>query len=178
MCRRKASGLALMPTVHLQSMVDLDLPRRYRTIIVPSSSFQLVLDRDEAGKALRTFHRHLETGGTLAMPIIVLDMPADEVWTREAALEDGTTVRRTSRATFDPSRRFESTDDLYELFRDGELTRSERHVREHATLSWTPDELRDALVQNGFGDLEFLSGFTRRPRQAGDEVFTVLARSG
>lgn len=178
LCRRKAAGLGLTPNLHLQSMVDLDLPRRYRTIIVPSSSFQLVLDRDEAGRALGAFHLHLEPGGTLAMPIIVLDKPTEEAWTREAALDDGTTVRRTARATFDPSRRVESTDDLYELFRDGELTRSERHVRDRATLAWTPDELRDALVVHGFGDLEFLSGFTRRPHEPADEIFTVLARPG
>ena len=176
LCRRKAARLGLTLDLHLQSMADLDLPRRYRTIIVPSSSFQLVLDRDEAGRALDAFHRHLEPGGTLAMPIIVLDKPTDEAWTREAALEDGTTVRRTARATFDPSRRLESTDDLYELYRDGELIRSERHVRDSATLAWKPVELRDALVAHGYDDLEFLSGFTREPQKPDDEVFTVLAR--
>ena len=176
LCRRKAARLGLTPNLHLQSMAELDLPRRYRAIIVPSSSFQLVLDRDEAGRTLDAFHRHLEPGGTLAVPIIVLDKPTDEAWTREADLEDGTTVRRTARATFDPSRRTESTDDLYELFRDGELIRSERHIRDRATLAWTAEELRDALIAHGFHELEFVSGFTREPHKPADEIFTVLAR--
>jgi len=176
LCRRKAARLGLAPHLHLQSMTDLDLPRRYRTIIVPSSSFQLLLDRDEAGRALDAFHRHLEPGGTLAMPIIVLDEAYDRSWTAEALLEDGSTVRRTARETFDLARRNESTDDLYEVFQDGELIRSERHVRDRATLAWTPDELRDALEAHGFVDLEFLSGFTRRPHEPTDEIFTVLAR--
>jgi cyclopropane fatty-acyl-phospholipid synthase-like methyltransferase len=176
LCQRKAERLGLTANVHLQSMADLDLARRYRTIIVPSSSFQLLLERDEAGRALDAFHRHLESGGTLAMPIIVMDKAYERAWSAEAPLEDGSTVRRTARETFDPSRRLESTDDLYEVFRDGELIRSERHVRDQATLAWTRDELGDALVAHGFDDLEFLSGFTRRPHETADEVFTVLAR--
>ena len=175
LCRRKAARLGLRPNLHLQSMAELDLPRRYRTIIVPSSSFQLLLDRDEVRRALDAFHRHLEPEGTLAMPIIVLDEAYDRSWTAEALLEDGSTVRRTARETFDLVRRNESTDDLYEVFRDGELIRSERHARDRATLAWTPDELRDALEAHGFVDLEFLSGFTRRPHDPADEIFTVLA---
>jgi SAM-dependent methyltransferase len=176
LCRRKAARLGLTPNLYLQSMTDLDLPRRYRTIIVPSSSFQLVLERGEAGRTLDAFHRHLEPGGTLALPIIVLEESYDRAWKAEAPLEDGATVRRTAREAFDASRRIESTDDLYEVFRDGELIRSERHVRDSATLAWTPNELRDALVAHGFDDLEFLSGFTREPHKPEDEVFTVLAR--
>jgi ubiquinone/menaquinone biosynthesis C-methylase UbiE len=176
LCRRKAERLGLAANVHLQSMSELDLPRRYRTIMVPSSSFQLLLDRDEAGGALDAFHRHLEPGGTLAMPIIVLEETHEAPWTTEALLDDGSIVRRTAHAVFDPVRRVESTDDLYEVFRDGELVRSERHVRDLATLAWTRDELRDALEAHGFGDLVFQSGFTRQPHQPADEVFTVLAR--
>jgi SAM-dependent methyltransferase len=176
LCRRKAQRLGLTPKVHLQSMAGLDLARRYRTIIVPSSSFQLLLDRDEAARALGAFHRHLQPDGTLAMPIIVLDKAYDRTWTAEAQLEDRATVRRTARERFDASRRIESTDDLYEVFRDGDLVRSERHLRDNATLAWTPDELRDALERRGFADLEFLSGFTREPHKPDDAIFTVVTR--
>jgi ubiquinone/menaquinone biosynthesis C-methylase UbiE len=47
-CGEKAQKLGLHPTLFQQSMEALDLPRRYRTIMVPSSSFQLVTDH-EAG---------------------------------------------------------------------------------------------------------------------------------
>jgi len=45
LCREKAAALGLNPRLALQEMQDLDLPRRFRTICVPSSSFQLVLHR-------------------------------------------------------------------------------------------------------------------------------------
>lgn len=43
-CREKAGQRGRQPSLYLQEMERLDLPRRYRTIVVSSSSFQLVTD--------------------------------------------------------------------------------------------------------------------------------------
>jgi hypothetical protein len=122
------------------------------------------------------FHDHLEPRGTLAMPFIVMEAAKDESWTRQATLEDGTTVRRTARAIFDPATRMESTDDLYEIIRDNVVIRSERHVRDPATRAWSEAELVLLYRDAGFADLEWCSNFTREPHQPGDEIFTVIAR--
>jgi ubiquinone/menaquinone biosynthesis C-methylase UbiE len=176
LCKRKAERLGLTVNIYLQSMSELDLPLRYRTIMVPSSSFQLLLNRAEAERALDAFYRHLEPRGTLVMPISVMDKPYEKLWTVEAPLEDGSIVRRTARAAFDPNRRVESTDDLYEVFRNGKLLRAERYVCDCATLAWTAEEMRHALQAHGFVNLEFLSGYTRKQQVMADEVFTVLAQ--
>ena len=42
--QEKAEKLDLNPTVYEQEMHKLALPRKYQTILVPSSSFQLLLD--------------------------------------------------------------------------------------------------------------------------------------
>jgi hypothetical protein len=42
--RQKAETLNLNPATYQQEMDKLDLPRKYQTILVPSSSFQLLLD--------------------------------------------------------------------------------------------------------------------------------------
>src|SRR5947207_15921132 len=44
LCRQKAHRLGLRPALFQQPMEDLQLLRAYHTIIVPSSSFQLVTD--------------------------------------------------------------------------------------------------------------------------------------
>ena len=157
-------------------MEQLNLPRRYRTILVPSSSFQLLIEPEDAKKALRRFHGHLEPGGTLVMPFIAMDKTTDEHWTAEATLDDGSTVRRTAHDVFDPATRLESTDDLYEVIRNGRVLRSERHVREPATRAWREEEVASLYMEAGFGDLEWFANFTREPHQPGDEVFTVVAR--
>jgi len=71
-CREKADAIGLKPSVYLQSMTDLDLPRRYRVIIVPSSSFQLVIEMGDARQTMENFFRHLEPGGLLIMPFMFL----------------------------------------------------------------------------------------------------------
>jgi SAM-dependent methyltransferase len=95
-CREKARARGLQPSLYLQEMERLDLPRCYRTIIVASkpkprwdlhglrvrrmwvspwlwfSSFQLVTDRDAAAEAMRRFFGHLGRGGTLVMPFMLL----------------------------------------------------------------------------------------------------------
>jgi ubiquinone/menaquinone biosynthesis C-methylase UbiE len=178
LCHRKAKRLGLAPNIQLQRMEQLDLPRRYRTILVPSSSFQLLIEPADARQALRRFHDHLEPGGTVVMPFIAMDGPYDRSYTVEAPLEDGTTVRRTGREVFDPATRLEWTDDLYEVFRDGAVVRSERHLQEPATRGWREDEVAALYEEAGFVDLEWLANFTRQPHQPGDEVFTVVARRG
>lgn len=176
LCRRKAQRLGLVPTIHLQRMEQLDLSRRYRTILVPSSSFQLLLDPADAREAMRRFHDHLESGGTLVMPFIAMSAPYDRSYTVEAPLEDGTTVRRTGREVFDPATGWESTDDLYEVLRDGVVVRSERHLRQPATRAWRDDEVAVLYEEAGFLDVEWCANFTRQPHRSGDEVFTIIAR--
>ena len=47
-CAEKAQQLGLHPQLFEQPMERLNLPRTYRTIIVPSSSFQLLTDLQSA----------------------------------------------------------------------------------------------------------------------------------
>jgi SAM-dependent methyltransferase len=174
--RRKAARLGLAPKITLQRMEQLDLARRYRTILVPSSSFQLLIEPADASEAMRRFHDHLENGGTLVMPFIAMDGPYDRTYRVEAPLEDGTTVRRTGREVFDPATGLEWTDDLYEVLHDRVVVRRERHLRKPATRAWREDEVAALYDEAGLVDLEWFANFTRAPHQPGDEVFTVVAR--
>lgn len=176
-CRRNASRRGLQPILHLQRMESLCLERRYRTIIVPSSSFQLVIEPEAAASALRCFYDHLVPDGSVAMPFGgEPSEPSDETSVSEATLENGSRVRKTLRAIYDPVSQIESTDELFEVFLDGALLRSERHRRERATRGYTPDQVAVLLERAGFVDLEWYSGFTRHPAQPGDDLYTVVAR--
>src|SRR5712691_8778508 len=105
-CRQKAQKLGLQPTLFQQSMEALDVPRKYRTIIVPSSSFQLVVDPRDATEAMRRFFRHLEPGGILVMPFMIpWDGPTTEPivsgeWefiAERVRPDDGVLIRRWTR---------------------------------------------------------------------------------
>ena len=150
----KAATMGLQPTVYLQQMEELDLPRQYKTIIVPSSSFQLLTDIDKAREAMRRFHKHLLPGGTLAMPFMVLwtkpstekiiredwDQDYGGVPRRKIRPEDGAEVTRRTRSTYDLENQLESTEDHYEVILNGEVISSELYAL-----------ARHALVHPGAG---------------------------
>ena len=118
---------------------------------------------------------HLEPGGTLAMPFIRFERAYDERWTAEAPLSDGVTVRRTSRARFDPASGFEETDERWDVIRDGEVVRSERKVRSPATRAWSIAAIAQLYADAGWSTS---SGGRDSPesRRADDEVTTVVGR--
>ena len=45
LCRENAEKKGLKPNLYIQSMTELQLPRKYKTILVPSSSMQLYSNR-------------------------------------------------------------------------------------------------------------------------------------
>ncbi len=179
LCRRKAEERGLAPVLYEGAMETLALPRRYRTILVPSGSFQLVTDLGLAREALRRFWSHLQPGSTLALPIMDLDK---EEHTGEWALaaeavdeENKVQVRRWSRSTYDPTTRLESTEDRYELVRDGTILATEHHSRSPATRSYTLPDAVSMLREAGYTAIHAYSGFSSRPATEDDRLFCLLA---
>jgi SAM-dependent methyltransferase len=177
-CRSKAAaaGVDVAGRLFGQAMEAMDLPRRYRTIIVPSSSFQLVVDPGAAVEALRRFHAHLLPGGTLALPFYPLAGAVDESGTEEADLPDGARIRRTSRSWVEAGTRLEHTDETYELIRDGAVVATQHQVRSPAVRGYAPEEARTVLEAAGFADLRFFHEFTREPLREAERLFSVVAR--
>jgi ubiquinone/menaquinone biosynthesis C-methylase UbiE len=179
LCREKAAARGLSPVLYEQPMERLDLPRRYRTILVPSSSFQLLTDPDAAAEALRRFHAHLEPGGLLALPFMEFwrdGEPLSTDWQgpREVSLPDGTLARRWTRAEFDPVTHCESSEDLWQVFRDGVTIAAEHHRRSPATRWYTQAEAVRLLEDAGFTEIRLLHEFEETPASPDDRTFTAL----
>jgi SAM-dependent methyltransferase len=178
LCREKADRMGLRSRLYQQRMEELDLPRRYRCIAVPSSSFQLLLDPAQPPVAMRRFLHHLEPGGALVMPFMTLweeGGPLESEAVSEAVRpRDGALLRRTARTRFDPETCLEHTDDRYEVVVNGRVVEDERHVRSPATRSYTQREARALYQEAGFGQLEVFSGFTSEPAGPDDVVFCVV----
>jgi len=189
-CHQKAQKLGLHPTLYQQNMQALDLPRRYRTIIVPSSSFQLITDPHDAAETMRRFLRHLEPRGTLVMPFMIpWDGPATEsmvavdweVVAEQVRPEDGLLIRRWARATYDLAQQLEHTEDRYEVIREGEIIASEHHSRSPAGRWYTPAQVIKLYQDVGFTTIRILKEFSREPASPSDPVpkdtvFSVLGQ--
>jgi SAM-dependent methyltransferase len=176
--KQKAEQLGLQPTVYQQEMDKLDLPRKYQTILVPSSSFQLLLEERLPPITMKRFYEHLLPRGVLAMPFMTLwkqGDPLEAEFTREVVRpEDGATIRRWSSVRFEPETDLEHTIDRYEIIRDGQVMASEEHRQSPATRSYTQEQAVRLYQGAGFTDIQVLREFTFEPAGPEDMTFSVL----
>jgi SAM-dependent methyltransferase len=180
LCREKAAARGLSPRLYEQPMERLDLPRRYRTVLVPSCSFQLLTNPNDAAAALRGFGAHLEPGGLLALPLHEFwrdgePLSSDWVGPREGALPDGTLARRWFRVDFDPGSQCYASEDRWELVQDGVTIAAEHHRRAPATRWYTQAQAVRLLQEAGFTEILLLRDFDGTSANPDDRGFTAIA---
>ncbi|TML87256.1 MAG: class I SAM-dependent methyltransferase [Actinobacteria bacterium] len=82
LCRERAEAEGLSPKLFAQAMHELELPRRYRTVVV-CGGFGLGANRAQGFESLRRIYEHLEPGGVLLLdndPLaqsVTIEMRAD-----------------------------------------------------------------------------------------------------
>lgn len=72
-CRRRAAAAGVAPGLHQQFLQDLDVPRRYRLVLIPAGSFQLI-PYDDQLPCLRALVRHMLPGAEL---LLDMDLPGE-----------------------------------------------------------------------------------------------------
>ncbi len=180
LCRQKAERLGLDPDLYEQYVEELALPRRYSTILVPSSSLQLIIEPDLAAEAVRRLVAHLKPDGALVASIMTLWNPGDPLtteWEKSAVRsEDGAVFRRVSRSRYEPESECEHTEDVYQMIVGGQVMAEETHRRSPATRAYSQAQARALFECAGLHSVQLFSEFTFEPVKAGDPVFTVVGR--
>jgi ubiquinone/menaquinone biosynthesis C-methylase UbiE len=177
-CRRKANKVALTPHLHEQYLETMSLPRKYQTILIPSSTFQLLIEPEMIQAALDRLHSHLLPGGVVVASFMTLwkaGDPLSTAWEQSSVREeDGATFRRMSRSWHEAGSELEHTEDRYQLIMDERVVAEEVHKRSPATRSYTQSQAQSIFAQGGFDPIEPYSGFTLEPVQTDDTLFTVV----
>lgn len=180
LCRQKAANLGLHPNLSEQYMEVLDLSRKYRTILIPSSSLQLIVEPEMVSQALQRLYSHLLPGGVVCASLMKLRKEGDPLefeWEQSAVREkDGVKFRRVIKSRYDPNSRYEHTEDLYQMIVDGKVTAEETFRRSPATVSYDQAQVKTLFEQAGFGDIRLNSQFTFEAVKPDDTVFTVIAQ--
>ena len=183
-CRRKAEARGLSLAVHAQAMQALDLPRRFKTVFVPASSFMLLTERREAELALQRFYAHLTPGGQVLIPLhlphktdIGVDPAPEGVWRlrrQGSRPDDGTMVECWEKVSYDLEARLRVAELRYEVKRDGRTI--ERQEGKPAIRWYTQDEFCAMLERAGFTRIEVFRGHTFTAAGPDDTAFTCLGR--
>ena len=179
-CREKAAQRSLTPTLYEAAIENMELPRRYRTILAPSSVLQLITDEVAVRQATSRLFDHLLPGGRLVAPFMTLwreGMPLQREWENARVREkDGALLMRMGRVWYDPQTQSESTEDLYQVLRDEEVVAVEHHRRSPASRSYTQAQAYRLFEDAGFEEIQVLSGFTFEAAAADDLLFTLVGR--
>jgi SAM-dependent methyltransferase len=178
--RLEREGLA-PPSLYAQAMHELDLPRRYRTVIV-CGGFGIGGSREHDAEGLRRLYDHLEPDGTL-----VLDKELPKGWERaelprpwaehgdRGTLSDGDELElRTRLADFDPASRCVTLEIRALLWREGVLVAEEQGTLKETF--YTPQEIELMLERAGFVDIEARGALTDRALAADDDFAVFVAR--
>jgi SAM-dependent methyltransferase len=188
--RAVSEGLA-PPTLYAQAMHELDVPRRYRTIVV-CGGFGLGGNRDHDVEGLRRTFAHLEPGGTFVLDNEVPYANAHlwKYWAKEERTElprpwrdngdrrtaaDGTEIELRSRVVeADPLAQRVTLDIRAFLWRGDELLAEEEHSLA-MTLYFT-QEIVLMLGRAGFVDIELRAGYEDRPPTGDDDFVVFIAK--
>lgn len=190
-CRKKAQSEGLQPQLYRQALHELDLPRKYRTIIV-CGSFGLGGSRHQDQEALRRFFLHLAPGGTLAFDCDLPYKDGDEwrYWLPEARralpeawpegrrrrkrAENGDEIELRGRvASIDPLDQVLTRQIQAILWRDGRIERQEEHtLRERLYFR---NEVLDMLASAGFENVKVLADYTDKPPSPESGILIYVA---
>ena len=179
-CRKKAVELGLEPCLYEGEMASMTLHRKYRTIIVPSSSFQLVTDEDAAAQAMSRFFDHLMPGGVLIMPFMIFGQGSDgklsdwRLANEKTRPEDGALVQFYIRGRNDLETQLQHNESRYEITLDGEVIASEFHRQSPATRWYSQSQALKLYETAGFINTQMFKGATNEPASAEDTLFSIL----
>lgn len=172
LARERAESEGLSPTLYAQSLHELDLPRRYRTIVV-CGGLGVGSNREHDQQALERFRDHLEPGGTLVFDNEV-PYASKRLWRYWADLSelpedwrlpgerqrgaDGAEYELRSRAlAVDPLTQSATLEMEARMWRDGELVAEETHPID--LMFYFRDELVLMLERAGFRDVTVRAGY-------------------
>src|SRR5262245_27874612 len=190
LCRERAEREGLAPTLRVQAMHELDMPRRYRTIYV-CGALGVSGNREQNEHALVRMYEHLEPGGIL---LIDSEVPyAGEGWgwdywieERRRALpelwpepeerrvaSDGSEYELRSRiVAVDPFAQEITHEMRGSIWRDGELVEQDEHVLKR--MDYFPHEVRMMIERAGFSDVRLRADYTDAEPAAEDDFGVVV----
>lgn len=179
-CRQKAEKLNLSPNLYEQPMETLNLPRRYQTIVAPSSVLQLVTDPEQARAVMRRLLTCLESGGALVGSFSFEWREGDELeldWKLmfdKVRPEDGATVKRWNREWYETDKQVWHAEQRFEVELNGQVITEEMH-QSHPEGRYYTQAQAIALYQDaGFAKVQVFHEFTHEPALPEDRVFCVL----
>lgn len=190
-CQERATREGLAPRLYQQAVHELDLPRRYMTIIA-CGVIGLGGERRLTRRAIRRCYEHLRPGGVFAFDLTARwnDHPAwlsrlpenrrslPEPWpdsSERKRLADGTELEIAARTVaVNPLEESQTRQLRARLWRDGVLLEEQIHTQRYE--EYGTNELLLVLEQAGFDDIQVFGDYSDEPATDDHRGLVFVAR--
>jgi 2-polyprenyl-3-methyl-5-hydroxy-6-metoxy-1,4-benzoquinol methylase len=147
-CRIRAIEHNVIPNLYEQRLENLTTEHTYATVIIPFASFQLIVDRNDAFKALCKIREYMIQGGHLLIDVFTPNIAPDERSISTARIDTHTVIRLTTRYLHNKEKRCVEALRCYQLIKNGTVQEQENELIQ---LTWyTDEELANLLLCAGF----------------------------
>jgi hypothetical protein len=174
----KAKAQNLTANVWQALVRDLEVEKKYKLIFIPSGSFGLLTDMQEAKDALKTFYELLEDEGKLVFEIETPSSAPTELNVWRGSLyprEDGKLILANF-LDLPLENNILNTVCRYELIDNNAIIKSEVEILK--VRLFDPEKLRDDLIKIGFNEVKTIKAFdhNKKPDQ-GDAVIVLECKN-
>lgn len=171
-CRERCEALGLAPMLREQYLHELDMPCKYRLVMITAGSFSLLTDPIEARQSLRRIHAHLLPGAKLVLEAErLIDNRPSKGWPwggRWVERPDGAKIILSWLGYYSAEERISRDIHRYELVKDGHLLETE--FEEFALRFYDPAEFRALLTECGFTTIQTYRTYALEPPSDTDET--------
>jgi len=169
-CQDKLKRFGLTANVTEQSLPDIDLPRKYRLVIIPAGSLGLITDEAALDASLKRLHDAMLPNAKLVVEVGQRKPSESGSWPwggRWIDRADGARLIISWLSRYDASTSIGSSVHRYELIKDCQLvaTEFEDFNLRHSDLT----EMSARLMKAGFEKITPLKIYEQRPPEEADE---------
>jgi SAM-dependent methyltransferase len=177
-CQRHCAERGLEPRLYQQFLHEMDLPRKYKLVFIPSGSFNLIADLTQVREALKRLHDALLPGGKLLLEVYVPQNgihQSSSNWTgRWVKRPDGAILSFSALDSYDAQTRSGTSLHRYEVFKDGQLI--ETALEEMTGRSYLSGECEALLREVGFVEVRTFKLLSDQPADQTDIDITIECR--
>ena len=169
-CRKRCDAKGLKPNLFFQKIQELELPRQYGLIFIPSGSFGLITEHEDILNSLERIYNCLLPGGKLVLELLTSSQTqtGESIDIREVRRNDTSKIILTATTSFDKANKLQIIECDYDNLENGEVTLTE--TESIKLRLYEIDEFSDFLNSAGFSEIESLKPYSEETATEQDDV--------
>lgn len=175
-CMKKCAAKQLEPTLYSQFITEMTLDKKYALIFIPSGSFGLITDKEQAISCLKKFFEHLLPEGKLVLEIETTRSVPKHLNLWHGKLIDkpeGGKLVLNSLPTYDPTSRILGSLNRYKLIHNQDVLQTE--IEDFRLRLFEHEEMDNWLEEAGFTDISRFKVYGLAEPDENDEAIVYEA---